>query len=180
MNALTTCMPKGVETPEQLLAHYDATRRRLMHKPRAPAAAVAALPASDPMPQWLYATLHFDEHVRVWRLAMMRRSTSRMKRYARIRAVKEAIPTEVFFGPGRQRRHSFVRQRVMYEIYIAFGASLPQIGVVFNRDHTTVLHAVRKIGQMIEDGLLPPVEPGDVWAVLTDDRNDALLAEECQ
>nr|WP_256432955.1 MULTISPECIES: helix-turn-helix domain-containing protein [unclassified Martelella] len=99
-----------------------------------------------------------------------------MKRYARIRAVKESIPTAIFFGPGRQKRHSIVRQRAMYEIYIAFGASLPQIGVVFNRDHTTVLHAVRKIGQMIEDGLLPPVEPADVWAVLADDR--ALLAEE--
>lgn len=47
MNALT-CMPKGVETPEQLPAFYAENRRRLMHKPRAPVATVAALPAPVP------------------------------------------------------------------------------------------------------------------------------------
>jgi chromosomal replication initiation ATPase DnaA len=46
---------------------------------------------------------------------------------------------------GHQRRIEAVRARwrAMRRAYDA-GYSLPQIGRVFNRDHSTVLHAVRK------------------------------------
>lgn len=49
---------------------------------------------------------------------------------------------------GRHRKQKFVRPRqvAMYEIYMQRkDFSFPRIGQWFERDHTTVLHAVRKI-----------------------------------
>ena len=54
-----------------------------------------------------------------------------------------------------ERRHRVVvlpRQVGMYLAYRLTGRSLPEIGRRFGgRDHTTVMHAIRKVAQMIEE-----------------------------
>ena len=57
----------------------------------------------------------------------------------------------------RHKRLILPRHVFCYLAATATRKSLPQIGrVLGNRDHTTVLHAVRKIKGMIEDGRLCP------------------------
>jgi chromosomal replication initiator protein len=51
-------------------------------------------------------------------------------------------------GPSRTRDVVMVRQLAMVEVRKRKPAlSLPQIGRLFNRDHTTVLYALRKLGE---------------------------------
>jgi hypothetical protein len=51
---------------------------------------------------------------------------------------------------GKQRQHSVVHARwiAMYLCSKVLGKSSPQIGRAFNRDHTSVLHALRNIERM--------------------------------
>jgi chromosomal replication initiator protein len=58
-------------------------------------------------------------------------------------------------GPGRTRNVMVPRQVAMYVARAVAGLSLPRIGAFFGRDHTTVLHAVRKVaGDMQADAAL--------------------------
>lgn len=59
----------------------------------------------------------------------------------------------------------FVRRRhvAMYVAYNATWRSLPEIGKIFKRDHTAVLHANQKIGKLIETG--DPATIKDVKAI---------------
>lgn len=57
---------------------------------------------------------------------------------------KEArIPQYRFFGKERTHSISHARQDCMRMIRDHTSLSLPQIGRIFNRDHTTVLHGIR-------------------------------------
>lgn len=47
-------------------------------------------------------------------------------------------------GPRRRRREAWPRQELMWRLSHEGGRSLPQIGAYLNRDHTTVLHGVRR------------------------------------
>ena len=55
-------------------------------------------------------------------------------------------------GPERQRKIMRPRHIAMFLARELTPASLPQIGRHFERDHTTVLHACRKIAAMVEEG----------------------------
>ena len=60
-----------------------------------------------------------------------------------IRDLAEAsgFTVEELTGPGRTYKLAHMRQYGMLLAYRA-GYSAPQIGAVFNRDHTTVLHGI--------------------------------------
>lgn len=62
------------------------------------------------------------------------------------------IAVEVLLGRTRMARIAEARHVAMYLCRRATGASLPAIGRRFGRDHTAVLHAVRRIEQAIESG----------------------------
>ena len=49
------------------------------------------------------------------------------------------------------------RHKVMFELKILFGYSYPQIGKLFNRNHTSVIHAVQKVRKA--RGVEPEVGP---------------------
>lgn len=55
------------------------------------------------------------------------------------------IPVEKLQGSGRAKDMVLPRQVAMYLIREMTGYSLPEIGKVFSRDHTTVLHAINKV-----------------------------------
>lgn len=56
------------------------------------------------------------------------------------------------FSPSRAEPIVTCRQICIYQIHKKFCWSLPQIGRFFkDRDHTTVLHAIRKINRMKKD-----------------------------
>jgi chromosomal replication initiator protein len=62
----------------------------------------------------------------------------------RVARAFDVSPKEIL-GPSRQRLVLTARQVAMTLVRELAGLSLPQIGAAFGRDHTTVLHAVRKV-----------------------------------
>lgn len=62
------------------------------------------------------------------------------------------LPQEIIIGPSKPKDVITARQVAMYVSYYYGGASLPQVGVIFNRDHTTVLYAVRKVQHLLDRG----------------------------
>jgi chromosomal replication initiator protein len=63
-------------------------------------------------------------------------------------AAREAgVSIAAILGPSKRREIAWPRMRSMARAHVDYGFSLPQIGLVFNRDHTTVLHAVRKFAE---------------------------------
>ncbi len=60
------------------------------------------------------------------------------------------ITQKELLGPSRLRRVLLPRQVAMYLARELAGLSLPRIGAAFGRDHTTVLHACRKIEEAME------------------------------
>jgi len=69
-------------------------------------------------------------------------------------------------GAERQRKVMRPRQIAMYLARELTGASLPQIGRHFARDHTTVLHAVKKIAAMAQEGGRMPTYLSEIRAIL--------------
>lgn len=59
---------------------------------------------------------------------------------------KTGIPYAEIIGVTRKRAIAAARMTAMYEVRMRRpDMSLPQIGKVFKRDHTTILHAIRKV-----------------------------------
>lgn len=59
------------------------------------------------------------------------------------------IPLEILLSKNRQKNISKVRQIAMYILKELTNYSLPEIGDAFARDHTTVLHACRKMTELM-------------------------------
>lgn len=59
-------------------------------------------------------------------------------------AERTGVDASMVWGDGRMRKIAFARQVTMFVAYRS-GLSSVQIARRFNRDHTTVMHAVRKI-----------------------------------
>jgi hypothetical protein len=71
-------------------------------------------------------------------------------RRTKVRTIQRAVARECGFaladilGPSRKKKLTLARQIGMW-LALQTGLSFPVIGRMFNRDHTTVLHAKRKI-----------------------------------
>ena len=60
-------------------------------------------------------------------------------------AAKAGVTVEDMRSPKRARKYSRPRQAAMYLSYKALDKSTTQIGRFFNRDHTTVLYALKAV-----------------------------------
>ena len=63
------------------------------------------------------------------------------------------VTRKELLGPSRLRRVLVPRQVAMALAREVGGQSLPRIATAFDRDHSTVLHACRKVEAMVEDDL---------------------------
>ncbi len=61
-------------------------------------------------------------------------------------ALKHGFRTGQIEGPEKTREHVAARDEAMKLLSTHMGMSLPAIGRHFNRDHTSVLHSLRKAG----------------------------------
>ncbi|OJY66599.1 MAG: hypothetical protein BGP09_31360 [Rhizobium sp. 60-20] len=96
----------------------------------------------SPLPLWSQFGLNFDAHVVEWHL---RRANPALT-YVKDRCNELGWTFSTIVGPQRRRPVVRVRQKLMWEVSEKFNLSLPQIGRMFGgRDHTTVLHAIRKV-----------------------------------
>lgn len=61
-------------------------------------------------------------------------------------SASNSLPLEVLCGKSRTTSVVAARHEAMSRLRNEVGLSLPRIGAIFNCDHTSVLHAVRKHG----------------------------------
>ena len=72
----------------------------------------------------------------------------------RVVAKHYGITRVELLGPSHRQKYSLPRQVAMYLCHVNGTRTLPEIGRRFGgRDHTTVLHAVRKIERWVEQDL---------------------------
>lgn len=77
---------------------------------------------------------------------------------ARIREVIEEvaqrhdIPVGLIYAQDRRKAISTVRHEAYYLVHRDFGLSYPEVGRIFDRDHTTILHGVRKHEKRMAEG----------------------------
>ncbi len=62
-------------------------------------------------------------------------------------AAAHGVTVAEMMGPRRIRRIAHARQEAMATIYAETKFSYPQVGEFFGRDHTTVIHAVRRVAE---------------------------------
>lgn len=88
-----------------------------------------------------------DAHVRSWE-AWKAMQGSPCRNYIKRRCEELGVPYEGIVGSSRFRRYCYPRQLIMWELktFVKPSISYPELGRLFGgRDHTTALHAVRKI-----------------------------------
>ena len=82
-----------------------------------------------------------------------------------------AIPVKEIYGQSRQHKYTVPRQIAMYLCRDVLKKSLPRIGNHFERDHTSVIHACKKI-EVIEGPIKARIEK--IKKELENDRAEAL------
>jgi hypothetical protein len=68
-----------------------------------------------------------------------------------IEQVKEYIESEGLNGRSREQFYVFRRHYLCYALYRTQELTLGEIGNIFNRDHSTVLHSIRKHEELQND-----------------------------
>ena len=68
-----------------------------------------------------------------------------------IEQVKEYIESEGLNGRSREQFYVFRRNYLCYALYRTQELTLGEIGNIFNRDHSTVLHSIRKHEELQND-----------------------------
>lgn len=78
--------------------------------------------------------------------------TTSIEAIQRIVAEKLGIHVDLIVGPRRDKSITYARHVAMYLVRKKTNASYPEIGRAFgNRDHTTVMSAIRKIERLRMD-----------------------------
>ncbi len=144
-------------TGSEVLANAVAIRAKFYGQKQTavvPLPPVAVLPPKvierAPRPLWKLGTLHFDAHVIEYRLEAAGETCGRLTIQQIVSGVLSRHPAYCINDlKGSKRTHPLVdvRQLAMYEVRRQRpDLSFPVIGRWFGgRDHTTVMHAVRKI-----------------------------------
>lgn len=74
-------------------------------------------------------------------------------------ASEHGLTTADLYGPRRTRDVAWPRQEAIWRVHQLGKHSLPAIGALFNRDHTTVLHSIRAYEKRLaQDVAEPPVD----------------------
>lgn len=84
-------------------------------------------------------------HTLAWPKTELYKFTARMVLFAA--AAETGFPVEEIIGLSQGRRVVMVRQCVCYIARTRTRASLPRIGNLVHRDHSTVSHAVQLVGK---------------------------------
>lgn len=147
---------------------YEAARSlRYLHAPAvrrpAPKAAPVLLPSpqmpapprnTNLLPYWMVYETTFDAHVHTW-LAWQALHHRNCSRYIKSRAAELGFSFRVLRSKDRHRNVVAARQLLMWEVRTIFNKTFPEVGRLFGgRDHTTALHAVRKIDRLKAEGKL--------------------------
>lgn len=156
--------------PRNAKAHYAAVRARLCAAPPKPVVIAPARPAATIVVR-KPNSLDLSEGQRIvakiqWcaaadKLTQMERRRSGTRKILVqdvVRWVSEdtGVSLNAMFSPRRNHRLVRVRQLAMWLSSELTEASLPEMGRrIGGRDHTTILHGIRKMQSLIDAGELP-------------------------
>lgn len=107
-----------------------------------------------------------DAHVIAWR-AQVKIVSGRLTAtdYVRARCDVLGVLFSIITGPSRRQEVRKVRDLLMWEVHQRFPhMSLPQIGAVFGKEHTSVYHSLKKHGYKPTDR--KPLSESTVAAIL--------------
>lgn len=85
------------------------------------------------------------------------------------------VPLGVLLSPLRDEHTSNVRHAVMYCLRRRSGIGLKRIGTILNRDHSTVIHGVNKVHDVLHNPDCPQVIRDIVWDTGTGDSPAELV-----
>lgn len=102
------------------------------------------------IPLWTMEPIHFDDHVKAldrWRAEIFLAPASPLRTYIKRRCEELEVEYRAIMSVTRRRDVVEARQLIMWEIktHVKPEITLPELGRLFDRDHTTVLHAVRRV-----------------------------------
>ncbi|MDJ1632269.1 helix-turn-helix domain-containing protein [Rhizobium rhizogenes] len=138
---------KTFATGADLIASYSAVRKRLQGRPRRPTVCAVDLmrraPANDIIPER-------DEpkaHVEAWNAwCLVEESRHDPEAYVRARCAQLGISFTEMRSATRRLGVTGPRQILMFEVCWLFPSlSFPKVARIFNKDHTTVCHALTKV-----------------------------------
>lgn len=96
-------------------------------------------------PLWKRSPIKFNDHEISYQMHLARQACSPAIGYLRKRCDEIGVDLSDLAMEGHQRKFAAPRQLLMWELRTILGMSFPRIGRIFDRDHTTVMYAVRKI-----------------------------------
>lgn len=122
---------------QQQRANAAVIRARLLNTKKA----ATNIPPIAPIEEWPVE----DFNVKTEALPLL------AKDYARKRCRDAGLDYDKVFSKVNKYEYSRARQVIWTEIKRIYKKSLPEIGRIFNRDHSTILHGIRKI-EILEAG----------------------------
>lgn len=101
------------------------------------------------LPAYVIAETHFDDHVKTWRKAIAKQTPTQ---WLKERCVYMGVDYNHIIGPRRGVDITPIRFKLIHEMTEKFQMSLPAVGRHFGgRDHTTIIHALRRYKEMMND-----------------------------
>ncbi|RAS13532.1 hypothetical protein [Ensifer adhaerens] len=136
--------------------HYSAVRARLWGAVPAvvkkvpsltvvrPELIVKPAPAPEGRPRKIKPREEPMDHIYAfWVYRLQHKGWRTATEHAKMICFAARVPWEVFIGKTRSEYLTKLRERIAWELRQR-NLSFPQIGLVINREHTSVLHSVRK------------------------------------
>ena len=164
-----------MKTLEELHAHYKAVRDRLNNPPKKVAAVRLIYPEPVPEPEPMPEPEPVAEVVAQAPAAPV--ETPSRKILSEV-AEKHGMGINDFRNPSRKMRFINLRHEACYRLSVELHFSLTQIGrLMGNKDHTTVLNAIRRHKKILAEGYKPKtrrsrVAHACVTGVETQTQND--------
>lgn len=174
---------------DRLNAEDKARKRRLgftgKPQPLEPKIAPVGLYGSyrQAKPEWRTKPVYFEEHINAWREWNVRLNKffgSPLRTYIMQRSGELGQTYEDVVGTSRTREIAYARQIIMWEIkqWVKPDASYPEIGRLFGgKDHTTVLHAIRKINAIKAKGGLVTHDMASIFPTRSPRRAQNVVLE---
>ena len=152
-------------TLEELHAHYKAVRARLDKPPKREPAVRLVYSAPGPYPDPLDSPPPFVAAFNEPAKAPPEVAETPSRKILMEVAEKHKMPVGAFRSPSRKVPFVSLRHEACYRLSTELNFSLMQIGrLMGNRDHTTVLNAIRRHKKILAEGYKPQTRKRRVGA----------------
>lgn len=151
----------------EMRAAYIARRNRLM-KPKLKPANVnkptdeehKVYIVSLQGPEWKRDNIRFDHHVKAYHIFCNAVGKSPIRRFIGTRAIDFGMNYSLIMSKTRRKEVCLARHIIIYEIrtVVSPGMSFPEFGKLFRLDHSSAVHAVKRIQNLKDRGEIETIE----------------------